>query len=149
MQKLLQKAVNSLQNARIAEVAPVKISIELVDTREDDDDDDYDEYDDDDEGCDCEEILKQLNDASFEKLTISEADYESTEYLCDDEAIFDFATAILEGLNVPDEEIDNYMCGTTLDDCFLDFEEDGEGGIDVTVNIPALYEFLVDVEEAY
>lgn len=145
MQKLLQKAVNSLQNAKIVEVAKVQINSQINDQNIEDDNDNED-YD---EGCDCEGIMNLINDMVFDTLTISEEDYENTEYLCDIESVFDFATAILEALNVPDDEIDNYMCGTTLDDSFLDFEEDGEGGIEVTVNTPSLYEFLVDVQEAY
>ena len=142
MQKLLQKAVNSLQNARNLEVAKVQKEVEPQESYLNDNED-YDE------GCDCEAILNNLQDTEFGELYISLGDYENTEYLCDDERIFDFASGILENLNVPDDEIDNYMCGTTLNDSFLDFYEDGDGGIDITVNVPALYEFLIDIQAAY
>jgi len=142
MQKLLQKAVASLQNTKKAEVAAnvntTVISPELEYYNQEDP-----------EECDCEAIMTFLTNTEFETLTLTGECYDEIEYLCDDERLFDYVTAILEDLNVPDEEIDNYICGITLDDSFLDFDEQIGGDILVSVNTHALYEFLIDIQTAY
>ena len=130
-----------MEKAKQAEVVVDKINLQNYITEEQVEE----EYN---EDCDCEEIMTTLTETVFGSITMDSNDYEATEYLCDDEDLFDYATAILEELNVPDDEIDNYMCGTLLDDSFLDFEEDEDGNIEVSVNIQQLYEFLIDIEEA-